>query len=352
MRTKPLEASTDKQPSGLTVPTGVLGTGMYVPDSVVTNADLTVNLDTSEEWITQKTGIKERRFLEEGKTTSDMCVNAARQALENSGLASEDLDAIIVATFTFDQPLPSTALIVKEALMADFAIPIDLNQAACAGGVYGIWLGSHLLQNEQMKHILVIGAECLSRVTNPLDRTTRVFFGDAAGALVLGKTAANYGLLAWDINSALSYSVEIPAGGSSKPTNLSTVAESQQFLRMEGRTVWQEATQRLPRSIANAVERAGLRIDDIRHFLIHQANLNIVAEVMKVLGCPFDKAVVNVDRLGNTGAATVFTVLHEAMEQEDIRHGDHIVISAIGAGFLWGSLCLRHYDKANKEEQK
>jgi 3-oxoacyl-[acyl-carrier-protein] synthase-3 len=329
--------------SGLRVPVSFLGTGMYIPDEVMTNREMTRQLDTTDEWIVEKTGIRERRFLSEGKLTSDMCVGAAEQALANGGLHPTDLDAIILATFTFDQLLPSTALVVKEALGADRAIPIDLNQAACAGGVYGIWLGCHLLQNEQLKHVLVIGAECLSRVTDPLDRTTRVFFGDAAGALILGQAEEGYGLLSWDIQSALSYSVQIPAGGSKQPACESTVTERGHYLKMDGRTVWKEATQQLPKTIRTSVQRAQLEMNAINHFFVHQANLNILKEVMKCLQQPMEKAMINVDRLGNTGAATVFTVLHEAMEKQRIQHGQYLMIAGIGAGFIWGSLCLRYY---------
>ncbi|PTM58836.1 3-oxoacyl-ACP synthase III family protein [Desmospora activa] len=331
--------------SGLQVPVSFLGTGMYIPDAIVSNRDMTNWLDTTDEWIVTKTGIRERRFLEKGKYTSDMCIGAAKQALYNGGIHPKDLDAIVVSTFTFDQLLPSTALIVKDALGADQAIPIDLNQAACAGGIYGIWLGCHLLQNEKIKNVLVIGAECMSRITDPLDRTTRVFFGDAAGALILGKAEEGYGLLSWDIQSSLSYSVEVPSGGSKHPTSESSVAARGQYLKMDGRTVWKEATKQLPKTMLTTAQRANLEIGDIDHFFIHQANLNILKKVMESLQQPMEKTIVNVERLGNTGAATVFTVLHEAMERKVIHHGNYMMIAGIGAGFLWGSLCLRYFNQ-------
>ncbi|MDX5895315.1 3-oxoacyl-ACP synthase III family protein [Rubrobacter radiotolerans] len=343
MNTKLLEAPAPVGAEGLRVPTGVVGTGMYLPARIVTNADLAATLDTSNDWIIRKTGIRQRRFLEPEENTSDMCVKAARQALENAGVSAGELDALIVSTFTFDQLLPSTALIVKEALGADRAVPLDINQAACAGGVYGLWLGSHLLQNERASYVLVIGAECLSRVTDPRDRATRVFFGDAAGAAVLGQVAEGYGLLSCDFGSSLSYCVEIPAGGSKRPTGPHTVADRSHFLKMEGREVLREAVAHLPETITNAVRRARSELGEVQHFFIHQANLNILKQVMKALGCPIERATINVDRYGNTGAATVFTVLHEAMDRGDVRHGDLFVISGIGAGFLWGSICMRHH---------
>lgn len=329
--------------SGLRVPTTILGCGLAVPDKVVTNDDLIGSLDTSDEWIRERTGIRERRFLEDGRTTSDLCVRAAEQAMLASGVAAGELDAIVLATITPDQPLPSTALVVKEAIGAHRAVPVDLNQAACAGGVLGILLGAHLLQNGHWRHVLVIGGETLSRLTDPRDRTTRVFFGDAAGAVVLGRTVAGYGILSWDTGSALSYSVQVPAGGARLPTSAATVAARQQFLRMDGRVVWREATRRLPESINRAVERAGLGIADIRHFAIHQANHNIIRSVLDQLGVAEDRAGVTIDRLGNTGSATVFTVLHGLWQRGELNRGDPVVISGIGAGYLWGSLCLRHH---------
>lgn len=326
---------------GLRVPVGILGSGVHIPGTVVTNADMEAVLDTSDAWITSRTGVRERRYLEPGRNTSDMCVSAAEAALADSGTAAAELDAIVIATFTHDQPLPSTALIVKEALGAHHALPLDLNQAACAGGVYGILTAGHLLQSDGFRKVLVIGAECLSRVTDPEDRGTRVFFGDAAGAVVVGRTAPGCGLLSWDVGSALSYSVEVPAGGTRRPAGPDTLAERGHYLKMDGRVVWTEATSRLPASIRAAVARAGLTVDQVDHFFLHQANLNIVREVTTALGVPADRAPTTVERLGNTGAATVFTVLDLAMRESRVAPGDILVVSAIGAGFLWGSLCLR-----------
>ncbi|WP_327135943.1 ketoacyl-ACP synthase III (plasmid) [Streptomyces sp. NBC_01343] len=333
--------SSGTRQAGLQFPVGIVGTGCHVPSDVVTNADLVRSLDTTDEWIVSRTGIRERRWLEAGRTTSDMCVAAARQALENSGRTAADIDAVIVATFTYDQPLPSTALIVKEALGAFNAFPLDLSQAACAGGVYGMLTAAHLLQNDRMRNVLVIGAECLSRVTDPEDRSTRVFFGDAAGAVVMSRTDPGFGMLSWDLDASLSYAVEIPSGGASLPTTAQTVDERQQFLKMDGRAVWVEATKRLPESIRATLDRAGLEPGDIDHYVLHQANLNIVHEAMDVLGVDRSRAGITVDKYGNTGAATVFTVLHQAMERGDVNRGDLLVVSGIGAGFIWGTLCLR-----------
>jgi 3-oxoacyl-[acyl-carrier-protein] synthase-3 len=313
-----------------------------VPRTIVTNADLVAELDTTDAWIRERTGIRERRFLEPGRTTSDMCVEAARQALRGSGVDVSDIGAIILAAITPDQPLPSTALVVKEALGAHHAIPIDLNQAACAGGVLGILLGAHLLQNPHFDAVLVIGGESMSRLTDPADRTTRVFFGDAAGAVVLGRDTQGYGVLSWDFDSALSYGVEVRAGGATRPTSPETAAAGDHYLRMDGREVWDEATARLPKSIEQAVALAGASVHDVAHFVIHQANRNIITEVLRRLGVDPDRAGITVDWLGNTGGATVFTVLHGAVMSKRIQRDDLVVISGIGAGFLWGTLCMRY----------
>ncbi|SEE25455.1 3-oxoacyl-[acyl-carrier-protein] synthase III [Streptomyces sp. 2231.1] len=329
--------------TGLRHPVGVLGTGLYVPDRVVTNEDLTRTLDTSDEWITSRTGIRERRFLEEGRVTSDMAVEAARQALADGGVAPENLDAIIITTFTPDQPLPSTAMIVKEQLGAHRAMPLDLTQAACAGGVYALLTGAHLLQNPSFENVLVIGADAGSRGTDPQERTTRVFLGDAAGAALLGRTPSGYGLLSWDTGDELSYEVQITAGGSRMPTTEETVAARQQYLQMNGKAVWNMATDKLPKSVLKTVQRAGVDVADVQHILLHQANLNIINEAAKTLGVPAERVPTTVQRFGNTAAASVFTVLHETLRRR-ARHGDLLVLAAIGAGFLWGSACFRHFD--------
>jgi 3-oxoacyl-[acyl-carrier-protein] synthase-3 len=272
-------------------------------------------------------------------------VAAARQALDRADLDPADLDALIIGTFTPDQPLPSTALMVADALGAHRAIPLDLSQSACAGGIYGILVAAHLLQNEEFRNVLVVGADAGSRVTDPQDRGTRVFFGDAAGAALLSPTAGGFGLLSWDTGATLSYEVEIPAGGSRRPTGAETLDERGQFLKMNGKAVWNIATDRLPESIRRTARRAGVGLDEVRHFLLHQANQNIIDETARTLGIPAERVPTTVGRLGNTGAASVFTVLHETMEHT-VRHDDLMILAGIGAGFLWGSVCFRHFGGA------
>lgn len=319
-------------------PIGILSSGMYVPKNEVSNNDLSESLDTSDDWIITKTGIKTRRFVDESEATSDLCIAAAKEAIKNASISPEEIDAIIIASFTPDQILPSTAVIVKDALGIKNAITIDMNQAACAGGIYGIFLGTHLLQNPSINNVLVIGAESLSKYTNPFDRTTRVFFGDAAGAVILNYKEDGYNLMSWNLDSELSYKVEIPAGGSRKPTSIWTVDNNEHYIKMDGRTVWNMATKHLPNSIRSVINDMELSPDDIDHYIIHQANLNIIKEVLKELNQPEHKTTINIDKYGNTGAATVLTVLHQARTNNTISKDDSMVIGGIGAGFIWGAL--------------
>ncbi|WP_067703568.1 3-oxoacyl-ACP synthase III family protein [Nocardia jejuensis] len=326
----------------LRVPIAVSATGIHLPETVVTNEDLTRTLDTSDAWIVSRTGIRERRRLAGDLAVSDMCVAAARDALSRTDIEVDDLDAIIIGTYTWDQPLPSTALIVKEALGAQRAIPVDITQAACANGLQALLIAAHLLQTAA-RSVLVIAADCASRVTDPRDRVTGVFFGDAAAAIVLSRSdIAEAGLLSWDFGSRLSYDVEIRAGGSRLPTTADTVAERDHYLRMDGRAVWETATTCLPASIRTAIASAGMEVDAVDHFFLHQANLNIVNAALAELGVPPSRAPITLDRLGNTGSAGVFTAVHRAHSEGLIHPGDTYVLSAIGAGFQWGTLCFRH----------
>ncbi|MEU2251220.1 ketoacyl-ACP synthase III [Streptomyces sp. NPDC019224] len=328
---------------GLSVPFAIAGTGMHLPPEVVTNQELTRTLDTSDEWITSRTGIRERRCLAPGLATSDMCVAAARPALDAAGIEPGRLDAVVVASYTGDQPLLSTALIVKDALGAHRALSLDVTQAACASGIQAMLIAAHLLQNPSISTILLLAADCASRITDPADRTTRVFFGDAAAAVVLTRSdTPGAGLLSYDLGSQLSYDVQIPAGGSRLPASTATVAAGDHYLHMDGRAVWNAATTRLPESITRAAHRAGVPVDEVRHFFLHQANLNILTETLAALGVPRDRATVTIDRLGNTGSAGLFTALHTTVAEGSLLPGDTYVLAGIGAGFQWGALCLRH----------
>lgn len=327
--------------AGLAVPTGILGTGVHSPATVVTNADLARTLDTTDEWIREKLGVRERRFIAPDEWTSDMCVSAATRALDAAGARPDEVDAVVLATISPDQPVPSTALTVAHRIGARRAIPIDLNQAACAAGVLAIPLASHLLQSDTIRTVLVIGADAMSRLTDPTERTTRVIFGDAAGAVVMGRVPAGYGLLSWDLGTERSMSVGVRAGGAAPPLGPDAAMAGRPFVYMDGRLVWQLATRYLPASIRAAVAQADLTLGDIRLFALHQANRRIITAVMEDLGVPADRASVTVDRLGNTCSASTLTALHDGMTTCGIGRDDLVVVAGIGAGFLWGSLCFR-----------
>ncbi|MEU9710863.1 ketoacyl-ACP synthase III [Streptomyces sp. NPDC047967] len=320
----------------------VTGSGLHVPPTVVTNEDITRVTHRDGEWITSRTGIRERHRLAPELATSDMCLAAALPALDTAGLDARDLDAVIVASYTPDQPMPSTSVVVKAALGAPRAIALDMGHAACASGIHALLTAAHLLQNPSFNQVLVIGADCASRVIHPADRTAGVFFGDAAAAVVLSRIdGEGAGLLSYDIGSELSHAVQIPGGGSRRPLSTESLNAGEHYVSMDGRAVWDTATTLLPESMTNAIRRAGMTPADIDHYFLHQANLNILRAAQQALGIPPERMPITLDELGNTGSAGVFTALHRAVEAHRLRSGHTFVVSAIGAGFHWGSLVLR-----------
>ncbi|WP_245866135.1 3-oxoacyl-ACP synthase III family protein [Rhodococcoides kyotonense] len=313
-----------------------------LPDRMVSNSELCATVDSSDEWIRSRTGIESRRFLEDGAAASDLALRAARSVLSESGLPAVDVDAIVLATVNPDQPFPSTALTVAQALGAVRAVPIDLTQAACSGGLLAIEIAASMI-GERYRNILVLASEVLSRQMNPTDRTTRIFFGDAAGgALVSAERAVGRGIRSSVVESELDMSVGIRDGGSRHPLTADSVAHGRHYVFMDGPRVWKLATTMLPTVVRRAVDEAGLALDDVDHFVFHQANRNIVETVVDSLGVPRDKAPITVDRLGNTGAASIFTVLAELERAALLRPGTVTVIATIGAGFIWGALVLVH----------
>ncbi|MBO2535958.1 3-oxoacyl-ACP synthase III family protein [Rummeliibacillus suwonensis] len=325
--------------SQLTVPVTIQGVGFKVPDRIVTNEELTKTLETTDEWIREKTGISERRFLEENLVTSDLCLVACEEALKDANIEATAVDVIILTTASPDQKLPSTAMILKEKLGASNAIPLDLNQLGCAAGIYSIYVATHLLQNPTTHNVLVIGCEILSRITDPADRRTRVFFGDAAGAVLMQKSEGDYGILSFDVGSTLDFAVQITSGGTN--THLHDEAQNG-FLQMDGKTVWRLANEKIPLSIKNALQLADLEIHDVDYLLLHQANLNIIKNVMDELQIPFNKTVTTIEEYGNTGSASIFSCLYKLLKERSVTEGKHIVLSAIGAGFYWGTICMKY----------
>lgn len=321
----------------------VLGTGAYAPKRILTNLDLEKMVATTDAWISERTGIKERRIAAEGEATSDMAVLAARHALSMADTKAEDLDIIIVATISADMPLPSCAVLVQAKLGATRAFAFDLS-AACAGSLFGLSIADQFIRSGRAKRVLVIGAELLSRLVDWTDRNTCVLFGDAAGAMVLGPTPdPRRGLISTHLHSdgTAAGILSIPGGGSLHPQSEEVLARKMHKIAMNGREIYKFAVRVLPQAILEALDANGLSVGDIDHLVAHQANARIVESVLERLSIPIEKCWLNLDRYGNTSSASLPISLDEANRAGRLRHGDLIAMMAIGAGMTWGSALLR-----------
>lgn len=326
--------------------TRILGTGKAVPAQVLTNDDLSRKVATSDQWIAERTGIRERRVLEDGRTTSDLAVEAATSALDAAGLPASALDAIIVATISPDAPLPACAVQVQRKLGATCPA-FDLS-AACAGFVYGMSVADAFIRAGSMKHVLVIGVEILSRVLDWTDRNTCVLFGDGAGAAVFGPTeevlpSGPRGVLSTHIYADGSYAdlLYIPAGGSAKPASAQTVEAGEHFVKMNGKGVFVHAVRNISRAALAALEQNGKRPDDVTLVIAHQANLRILEAVAEKTGLPMSKFFLNIAKYGNTSSASIPIALDEAVREGRVAAGDLLLFGALGAGFSWGSALVR-----------
>ncbi len=320
----------------------VTGWGMYAPERRLTNADLERVVDTSDDWIRSRTGIRERRIAAPHETTATMAAVAGKRAIAVAGLEPNDIDVIMVATLTPDYWMPSTGALVKEAIGNSRAAAMDV-AAACSGLVYAYTAADSYLRTGMFRHALVIGAETLSRYLDFSDRATCILFGDGAGALVLSASDEPGGgmrgmELTTDPDGA--YMIWLPSGGSRSPVSGQTLARGEHYIRMEGRETYRFATKTMATTALKAIERAGWKADDVDLFIPHQANVRIIESVAKGLGLPMDKMFVNVDRYGNTSAASVGIALAEAVDSGRIKVGDHIVLVAFGAGLTSGAIAL------------
>jgi 3-oxoacyl-[acyl-carrier-protein] synthase III len=323
------------------LPVAVVGWGFAVPDGRVTNADLAQRVDTTDAWIVERTGIRERRVAAPGESTATLATAAAANAIKRAGLAPDDVDLLIVATASPEQPLPHTGAFVGEALGVRCG-SFDLS-AACAGFVYELVVGASML-NIGYEHVLIVGAETLSRIIDPADRTTLVLFGDAAGAAVITRTSGDApSLLAWDLgcDGSAAGLLEIPAGGSRRPASEETVAGGGHYLKMQGQPVFRRAVRAVVDSATVTLERAGLTPDDVDWFVPHQANLRIIEAAAQRLGIPAERTIVNIERYGNTSAASIPLALFESVEAGRIRDGDLVLLSGFGAGMTWASALLQ-----------
>jgi 3-oxoacyl-[acyl-carrier-protein] synthase-3 len=320
----------------------ITGWGSYAPAQILTNADLEKLVDTSDEWIRIRTGIRERRVAAPHETTATMGAIAAKRAIAVAGLQPDDIDLILVGTLTPDYPMPATAVLVKEAIGNSRAVAFDV-AAACSGFVYGYASADAFLRSGMYRHALVIGSELLTRFVDFTDRNTCILFGDGAGAVVLSASDEEGGGLAGlelttDPDGA--YMIWLPSGGSKSPPTEDTLRRGEHFIRMEGRETYRYATRTLASTALKAIERAGWRPEDVDLFIPHQANVRIIESVAKGLGLPMERMFVNVDRYGNTSAASVGIALSEAVESGRVTVGDRLLMVAFGAGFTSGALAV------------
>jgi 3-oxoacyl-[acyl-carrier-protein] synthase III len=320
----------------------ITGWGRYAPSQVLTNADLERIVDTSDEWIRSRTGIRERRVAAAHETTASMAAVASLRALAVAGLEPDAIDLILLGTLTPDYWMPSTAALVKEAIGNTRAVAMDV-MAACSGFVYAYASAHAHITSGMARHVLVIGAETLTRFLDYTDRNTCILFGDGAGAVVLSASDQPGGGMGIELTTEPSgaYMIWLPAGGAKAPPGIDTVNRGEHFIRMEGRETYRFATRTLATTALAAVEQAGLQPSDIDLFIPHQANIRIIDAVAKGLGLPMEKMFVNVDRYGNTSAASIPIALAEAVDSGRVKVGDHVVMVAFGAGFTSGAIALQ-----------
>ena len=328
---------------------GIWGLGKGLPERVMTNQDWEELVDTSDEWIQARTGIKERRIVGADQVTSDLAFEAARAALEDAEVTPEELDLIIVATVTPDMLFPATACLLQDRLGAKKAGAFDL-EAGCTGFVYGLVVGQQFIATGAAEKVLVIGAETLSKIMDWEDRATCVLFGDGAGAAVLGPCRTGTGILSSCLGSDGSGGdvLKMPAGGSLHPASAQTVANGMHFLQMNGREVFKFAVRAMKNSAEVACERAGLDLDAIDCYIPHQANSRIITASAGRLGIPIGKVFVNLSDYGNTSSASIPIAMVEAAESNAFGPNDHVLLVGFGAGLTWGALVVKWLDKDDR----
>ncbi len=324
------------------IQTGILGTGRALPEKVITNADLEKLVDTSDKWITERTGIKERRQAAPDETTSTLSVKAARNALEMAGITPKDLDLIICSTISPDMPLPSTAALIQRELGAGTCCAFDM-AAACSGFLFGMTVVDQFVKTGKAKYALVIGAELLSRYLDYQDRATCVIFGDGVAASILGPVNTGAGILASEVHTNGNFAdhLFIPAGGTARPASCETVEARDHFIKMRGNELFKVAVRSLEEVSSRVLETAGISSEQIDLFIPHQANQRITEAVRERLRIPVEKVYSNISRIGNTSSASIPICLDECVRAGRIKKGDLILMSAFGAGVTWGSVLLR-----------
>jgi 3-oxoacyl-[acyl-carrier-protein] synthase-3 len=323
-------------------PVGILGTGSYAPERVLTNEELAQMVDTSDEWITTRTGIKSRRIADEHTATSDLAAEAGRRALADAGVGPDEIDMVIIATATPDMLFPATACVVQDALGLKNACGFDVS-AACSGFVYSLSIANSLIGSGAYQRVLVIGAETLSKIMDWTDRNTCVLFGDGAGAAVLGVVPEGRGIqsVLLGTDGSLSHWLNMPGGGSRMPISQKVLDERLHYIKMAGNSVFKYAVKAMGSAALAALDRAGVTGEDLDLLVPHQANLRIIEAVAERIGVPMSKVLINIDRYGNTSAASVPIALDEARRSGRLKEGNLVEIVVFGGGFTWGSAVLR-----------
>ena len=320
----------------------IAGWGAAVPAGRLTNADLEARVDTSDQWILERTGIRERRYAAEGETTATLAIEAGANAIKGAGLTPDDIDLLVIATTTPEQPIPHTGAFVGDGLGLHCG-SFDIN-VGCAGFIYELVTGAALLQAGNLRHVLVIGCETLSRIVDPRDRGTCIIFGDGAAGVVLAPTTDDgAGILGWDLgcDGSATGLVGLPAGGSRLPASQDTIDEGLHYLKMQGQEVFRRAVRTVVESVNVTLTRSGITVDDVDWFIPHQANLRIIEAAASRLSIPRERTVVNIERYGNTSAASIPLAMSEAADDGRIRDGELVLMSGMGAGMAWGSVVVR-----------
>ena len=321
---------------------GIKGMGYYVPENVITNFDLEKIVDTTDEWIRTRTGIEERRFASPDEATSDLSYKAALKAIEVAKIDKNQIDMIIVATCTPDYIAQGTSCLVQNKLGLTSIPCLDVN-AACSGFIYGMSMAYSLVKSKIYKNILVVGAETLSRIIDMQDRNTCVLFGDGAGAVIIGEVEEGYGILGLSLGAEGEDDMilKVPAGGTRKPNNEETIKNRENFLVMKGKEVFKFAVTVLPKVTLDALEQSKLSVNDLSMIFPHQANERIIEAASKRIEFPLEKFYMNLNRFGNTSAASIAIALGEALEKGLVKKGDNIALTGFGAGLTYGSMVMK-----------
>ncbi|MCR8630852.1 ketoacyl-ACP synthase III [Paenibacillus sp. N5-1-1-5] len=320
------------------MPVGIIGTGKYVPDRVLTNKELEQMVETNDEWIVSRTGIRERRLASVEQASSDLAYEASIQALQAAGITAEQLDLIIVATITPDMSFPSTACLLQDRLGAKKAAAFDLS-AACSGFIYGLANASNFIAMGQYKYALVVGAECLSKITDYTDRNTCILFGDGSGAVVLGEVAEGRGFKSFELGADGSGGelLKVTGGGSRCPVSSQSIENKQHFIYMAGSEVFKFAVRIMGNAAEEALRKAGMDKSAIDLLVPHQANIRIIQSALNRLDLSEDKCMINLHKYGNVSAASIPIALAEAVEEGRVNEGDCLVLVGFGGGLTWGA---------------